>query len=355
MKKSITDLKTGESPRLVFWIYPVVSLLILIGLPFLLTRHTIIDAFAFDSTGQIGDTIGGITGPVIALLVGLLTFLAFWVQFQSNKSQTAQFKKQDSDTKIDRFETRFYELLQLHRDNVSEMSVGKIRKGRRVFLGMYEELKFCYYAVKVIYYSGKEKKQFSLNLTEDDFINIAYTLFFMGVGDSSFKMTKNILKDYDINFLTYCNEFLIQNQLGHTKEGKISVFHRRNEEGWDENFVLALSYTPFDGHVSRLGHYYRHLFQAVKFVVGQPDNLGIDKYEYLKTLRAQLSSHEQLLLYYNSFTKMGAAWIKNNLFTEYRFIKNLPLPLADIGPDPKEKLGNTNSHGQLIFEWDEYA
>src|ERR1043165_133506 len=80
--------------------------------------------FRFYNTGQIGDTIGGITGPVIALIVGLLTFLAFWVQFQSNKAQTYQFKKQDTDTKVDRFETRFYELLQLHRDNVSEMSVG---------------------------------------------------------------------------------------------------------------------------------------------------------------------------------------------------------------------------------------
>jgi hypothetical protein len=354
MRKNFRDLINGESPRLVIWIYPIISLLVLIGLPWLLTRHTIFDSFAFDDTGQIGDTIGGIAGPVIALIVGLLTFLAFWVQFQSNRAQTAQFKKQDTDTKIDRFENRFYELLQLHRDNISEMSVGKYRKGRRVFLSMYDELKFCYYVVKLVNGSQQELKVTSKDLNEEDMMNIAFTLFFMGVGDSSIKMSENILKHYDATFIKLCNESLIECQRRYKKKEKLSVFYQRNAEGREQNFDLRLSYAPFQGHMSRLGHYYRHLFQAVKYVVEQPDDLKIDKYEYLKTLRAQLSSHEQLLLYYNSFTKMGGAWVKNNLFTDYRFIKNIPLPLADIGMTPKERLGTKNQHGQLIFEWDEY-
>jgi hypothetical protein len=34
-------------------------------------------------------------------------------------------------------------------------------------------------------------------------------------------------------------------------------------------------------------------------------------------------------------------------------IKNLPLPLADFGPYPKDFLGELNERNIRIFEWDE--
>ena len=56
------------------------------------------------------------------------------------------------------------------------------------------------------------------------------------------------------------------------------------------------------GHLRRLGHYIRHLFQTVKFVDDQPNEIISmeDKYSYVSNLRAQLSAHEQILLFYNS-------------------------------------------------------
>jgi hypothetical protein len=233
------------------------------------------------------------------------------------------------------------------------MSVGKYRKGRRVFLSMFDELKFCYYGVNLVYEAQKESKNIKENYSEADLINIAYVFFFMGVGDTSYKLTQELLKKYDSNFVFLCNESLIDNQKRFKAEGEVSVFYSRDSKGFDLSFPLKLSYTPFEGHISRLEHYYRHLFRTVKYVVEQPDDLVTDKYEYIKTLRAQLSSHEQLLLYYNSFTTMGGNWIKNNYFTDYRFIKNIPLPLADIGVPPKQRLGDKNSKGKPIFEWDE--
>jgi len=41
----------------------------------------------YSETGQIGDTIGGITAPFIAIGAAFLTFLAFWVQYQANQKQ----------------------------------------------------------------------------------------------------------------------------------------------------------------------------------------------------------------------------------------------------------------------------
>jgi uncharacterized membrane protein len=92
------------------------------------------------TTGGVGDTIGGITGPIVGFIGAILTFLAFWVQVQANKVQTKQFDKQDDDTRVDRFENKFYELLQLHKDNVDEISIDgyEQRKNR-------EKKSFCLY------------------------------------------------------------------------------------------------------------------------------------------------------------------------------------------------------------------
>ena len=66
----------------------------------------------------------------------------------------------------------------------------------------------------------------------------------------------------------------------------------------------------------------------VKFVV---DSKIINEYDakmrYLKILRAQLSKHEQIMLFYNWLAKgYGESWEEengNHYFTEYKMIHNL--------------------------------
>ena len=65
----------------------------------------------FRETGPIGDTIGGIMGPFIAMIASWLTFIAFWVQFKANQMQRA-------DIAIERFEQRFFEMLNLLQNTV---------------------------------------------------------------------------------------------------------------------------------------------------------------------------------------------------------------------------------------------
>ncbi|MAU17159.1 MAG: hypothetical protein CMH46_16650 [Muricauda sp.] len=47
--------------------------------------------------GSLGDTIGGIINPIIAISASLLTFLAFYIQYQANKQVQRQFEKQQID------------------------------------------------------------------------------------------------------------------------------------------------------------------------------------------------------------------------------------------------------------------
>jgi hypothetical protein len=102
-----------------------------------------------------------------------------------------------------------------------------------------------------------------------------------------------------------------------------------------------------------LGHYYRHLYQTVSYVVKQDEKIITheDKLEYLRTLRAQLTDHEQVLLYYNAIVDFGAEWIINGFFTKYKMIRNLPLPLADFGIKPQDKFAIELESDSALFEW----
>lgn len=324
-------------------------------LPYWLTSDSIFER-NFSNTGEVGDTIGGIMGPFIAIIASFLTFIAFWAQYKANKKQTDQFLLQANDVKIERFENKYYEMIKIHRDNISEISINKgtVIK-RKAFISMFLELKCAYYILKKLIDEGEIK---SVN-EEKDIVNIAYVAFFTGVGENSDKVAKELLKDYDSKTIeryfaelkSYKKRYLsdadkFNENLGTALDSPI-VAKKQNEIIVKyNNLSIAFSkYLPFNGHMSRLSHYYRNLFQTVKYVVNQEFDLDNDtdifdlKYQYLKTLRAQLSDYELLMLYYNSCSVLGEKWFKNEYITKWRFLKNIPMSLADFGENPEIKLG----------------
>ena len=64
----------------------------------------------FTQTGQIGDTIGGIMNPFIAIGGVIATFLAFFMQIQANKIQREQFIKSLDKSAIDEKIDCYYKL-----------------------------------------------------------------------------------------------------------------------------------------------------------------------------------------------------------------------------------------------------
>src|SRR5690606_15126962 len=145
--------------------------------------------------GPIGDTINGIAGPFIALLAAILTFLAFYIQYKANSEQRRQFlisfrtqreenrkqneqflgtqnaqelekKQRDKIWRIERFENQIYEIIQLHKENVNEISIIRMHvkenfdgvildpytiKGREVFKFLVEEITILYFVAKKNY------------------------------------------------------------------------------------------------------------------------------------------------------------------------------------------------------------
>ena len=77
------------------WILGISIIVILFSFvsPWIFTSASSSEIFDFTNTGQIGDTIGGIINPFIALAGVLLTFLAFYMQIKANQIQITQFKE----------------------------------------------------------------------------------------------------------------------------------------------------------------------------------------------------------------------------------------------------------------------
>lgn len=63
----------------------LIIIVIIIVAPWLLTFTVFADRFNYSSTGQIGDTIGGITAPFINGLAAILVFITFREQVKANK------------------------------------------------------------------------------------------------------------------------------------------------------------------------------------------------------------------------------------------------------------------------------
>lgn len=123
-----------------FWGYLLVFILI-IGViccfPSWFTQSGKLD---FYNTGQIGDTIGGIMGPFVAIAAAILTFLAFWIQYKANEQQR-------KDIALERFESNLFELIHIQQDITNnlifmqEETTNHI-KGRDVFQFFYENYNF---------------------------------------------------------------------------------------------------------------------------------------------------------------------------------------------------------------------
>lgn len=343
----------------------------IVVLPYVLTRNGP-DCIDYTRTGAIGDTINGIAGPFIALLAAILTFFAFYVQYKANQQQRKQFikslkdqrvetKRQEKIWLIERFENRFYELIRLHKANVSEMnisankSVNYILTGNKCFVPMFYELRFCYYTVHSIIFEIPKDIRIREKFNRINIMDLSYKIFFYGIGYNSEKYYVPYLNAYENKIFLKCKKQLEKTQ----GEYESAWYEFKLNDAFEipisdfESDTIQFSYYPFDGHVSRLGHYYRHLFQTVNYVMSNKILDENEKYSYLKTLRAQLTNFEQLLLYYNALAWFEDGW--KEAFTTFRFIKNIPLPLADFHIKPTDLYKNEIIHfsekGVELFEW----
>jgi hypothetical protein len=285
-----------KSKRLLFWLIPTI-----VAAGFALF-HVAFKVNAFvnskpEYAEQLGSFVGGIFG---ALLGALFAFISVLLLYFTLRGQQRSATEQT-------FETKYFELLKMHRDNVSEIGI-KGGGGRKLFVFLVRELR-CILAIV-----RKVSNAFDQRLCNEELLKISYYCLFFGVGPNSSRMLKMALAElnYDSGLIN-----AVEGALNDPKT-KVQVMAERN-----------FSYLPFEGHQSRLGHYYRHLYQMVQYVDQNAPGDESQKYAYAKTIRAQLSTHEQALLLVNSRTPMGRNWWNKNWIVKYRLVKNIPREFFD--------------------------
>lgn len=279
---------------------------------------------------NIATSINGLMSPFIAIAAAILTFMAFWVQYNANQDIHKENKKQQ-------IEHQFYEMLKIHREMVSDfdfsysgpgdqihnnyyaVSLGsypfsrktyKITgnnqnithvhyKGQRAVYWYLQELMFAYECVKE---KGKTKKEN---------FDVAYKIFFEGLENCIFSKEKEMyLKN-------------IQDAIHWNKFGKLDDCTKKIIAKYEYHRHQTI---VFQGHRSYFNPYYRHLYLIVKKIVNESLFNKDEKMSYLGILRAQMTSEEQMLLFYNWYSSYGYQWEENKgnrFFSQYKMIHNI--------------------------------
>lgn len=331
----------------------------------------------FQVTGQVGDFIGGLLGTII-------NAAAFYFLYLTLNEQRLENSKQALTNQKESFERKFYELVSLHRANVIELKYrknGELYEARSVFKILVEEFTECLHEVirfTKMYpqmhdeeinprYFEKLKKikrenKLRASVQELALINLAYTIFYYGVTEESETTYLHMFRGkYKHNYTNKLKHFLqlksrkedvqsfskwrafVSQDVQHMKEEFEAIYeNRRNVRPNPDAAQTADNLSSekyYTGHQEQLGHYFRHLFQSFKFISIQETLSDTEKYFYAKTLRAQLSTHEQLLIFFNSISSLGLKWEyiaeteKNfpdipleqfKLISKYDIIKNVP-------------------------------
>ena len=218
-----------------------------------------------EKTARIGDAIGGITAPFVAILAAILTFLAFWVQYDFNEKQQKSIGKQ-------RFEHNFYEMLNIHESVTQSLKMEIIdesadvesssrtiarREGRDVFQLLYEVMPI------------------SASTGPVNGIIILNTQQYKGL-----------------------RELFVKRE-----EDRLSIYERNSEVG-------------------KLDHYFRQLYNIFKMIAEDDELTDKEKYEYARIVRSTLSQYELVILFYNCLSSQGIDKFKP-LIQDFAVLNNL--------------------------------
>lgn len=332
--------------------------------------------------GAFGDFIAGVVGTFFSLA-------GFFLLYLTLKDQRENFHKE-------RLESNFFEMIKFHRENVNEMQFSYYEskddkvtaEKRKVFKIIFSHFKEAWFELNHIFASSSINNIYENNylkcvssnpqitsrkidIKQFAQVDITYLIIFFGLSKEDIQTILNLCQNrYKIDFVVKVLDFaslkpkresdhwITWERIMKYKE-RIQIFedilNRRKDEkyqpkievNWhveDDKWFMFKPFYPdnyykyYGGHQFRLGHYYRQIFQTVKFIDKEKYLTDDEKYHYIKILRGQLSNYEQIVFFLNSVSEIGRAWelmkkhnpekeIKKEkqLITKYHLIKNIPM------------------------------
>ena len=285
-------------------------------------------------TGQFGDFFGGVVGSLWALAGVLLYFSALKLQQEQLLEQKKDIKLNERLISQQQFESTFFGLLQTQKDLKNELScqvervaweknnyyIKKINSNSNSFFySILNELHWLYLVYKRDSYeiwNEEDIKMIISKLNQEADYCEEY-----GIPYDYASKIKDLLEVLNLNYLT---------KIYHVKESTVKLAQEKDTE---ELICCSIYGHVFLTYQEQLGHYFRHLYNIVKFLDNEKQKslemvkgeknfiqlqIDINKRfsNYFSFVHSMLSTSELAVLYYNSmlFPKAKELYIKYGMF-----------------------------------------
>jgi len=280
---------------------------------------------SIDLTYKIGSFLGSIIGPFWALAGVFLYYTALSYQKEDSKESRKAFE-------IQSFENTFFNLLS-SQQNITQNIEG--------IFSTCKELEFTEFKV-----DGQDYFRLSKQVLTKLFESFNSEFY---IGSFSENKLNNEVDDIERNYPDYEHEQLLAEENKRQVVKVINKTYNLSQEVWDgfnkkDDFRrLCKTYELyFNNHHQEIGHYFRHLYNILKFVDLSnkkfiENNIKFEAETYINFIQAQMSSYELMLLFYNIlyFPKT------RDLVIKYKMLDNLALEDLIDNCDHSEKTGIT--------------
>lgn len=270
-RKQLIMKKIKAYKPFVFLLIAILMVIIALSYP-LIVKYWIRPNFTVAQLGTVGDWFGGLSGPLIGLASFILVYATFFLQRE-------QSIKQEKTTNIQQFETSFFQLLSFHHKIVDNLRI-------------HYEYDFGGETAGVPSAGGQEQLTGVEDTEAREFFVTAHLILTHGIKK---------LKDKSSNQ---------SKELQNSQTFKQSIL--------EENYN-----TFYNKHQASVGHYFRNLYHIVKYIHLSKLLEEKDKKLYIGILRAQLSSHELVLLFYNVLIEDLGYPKFNYLAKKYDILQNM--------------------------------
>lgn len=310
------------------------SVILMLIMPWLFTRD--FGLVSFEGKGNIGDTIGGITSPIVGLLGAILVYKALQAQISANNLLKTQFDKQQKDT---------ISALRLQADSNNLMRQQTIEQEKATkrqiadaeaqsLLTLKQSFESSFFQMLMIHHDIVQRMKADISSSYDAFVSVIDP-----------KDSKRLINNHRLVMRPFSLDREVFKDSSELLIDLINTLNRRRNhdpEGWNPKFeaikfqdktfqmcyksVYMRFYETMD---TNLGHYFRNLYRIVKMIDQQKFHGQHDtakefetRYHYTSIIRAQLSDYEVIWLFFNGLGDHGRLKFKP-LIEKYALLKIL--------------------------------
>lgn len=299
--------------------------------------------------GPVGDFVGGTTVTFFTAASVFLLIATNIMQREELKASVEQAKLARKETQItnetmkrQQFETTFFNMLNLHRDIVENLSVNywnrigdKVElKGAKVFEGYIQNLES--------YYHQLVDKRFKKSYLEEDYDEVLEFLLYLQEQELTY-IGKELPSKEDASRTFERIDFL--SLPSRVKDKKIvKEYFKEVVDKYDENLIL----TAYDSFLylseNNLKSYFNSLTTTLKFLSDslyekEDKEKNTQNYRiYREILFSQFTANEMMLLYYHAMYSPQKTWLQQELRLYSIFYPNLNETQCLFGSIDKENI-----------------